>query len=406
MRFFVLVLGVLLMPLASAVPVDLYAHTSNFVEAPMNTQEPQARFNDPANLGLAAFSACIEDPSGAQTFTHRSQHTWYGYSNPSLVEYDVDENGQPRIWQERGLGGDVQLDGDTIPVHWYVALTTPGQPLAIAPNVFMRATLREGDDVSVGKEAYNIGKIVAQGESEVVTLTPLLEHPQISVHEIDGAHVYGFHFPMSIRDPVIDEDEGFNLRIDVVMDNPLCADPQSAEGGDYLNLFGMQTHQSEGLWNHLELDVLQPIVLETLHIQTVGKDIVIHLKAQSVFGSYDLKPGPWLEVDAAAGVERLARANHSLGHGPYPVQPAFESYIWSWQTIPHGSYPFTLTIQNLQGTANITHTGELRVSDAGPNFCIDGQCSAPAQAPDAKAPGLPLLGAMLVLAALAWIRRR
>ncbi len=398
------VFAVLLLPVASAAPVELYAHTSSFQLFPLTTQEPSERFATQPGLPLITQSGCVSDPTGSTGFTDRSYHTWYGYSTAGPVEYDVDENGHPRIHPVRGIPADIHLNGDAMTLHWYLSMASETQGgIPVAADIIVRGTLREGDDVSVGNAAFNTGKIIAVGESEPVTLSPLADHPQISHHMANGQHVYGFHVEMPILVSTINATESFNLRVDAFMDNPVCNDP-GAEGGDYLNPYNLRIHQSPGLWNRVSMDVEAPLNFEQFHAQTIGRDIAIHLSAQSVFGGYDVHPGPWIVFDGESPLQRVDEA-FVVPHGGH-LWPRSETYVWDWHNTTAGVYPFSLRIENLQQTANQTLRGELRLDADGPLICLDGACLVESGNPDSSIPGVPAMTALLALAAIATARRR
>lgn len=396
--------AVLLLPVASAAPVNLYAHTSTFQDFPLNTQEPQPSYAA-LPLGGSWMSGCVQDPLDAQGLTDRSYHTWYAVSSPAKVDYDIDDNGRPRIHMERGISGDVILNGDSMTLHWYLAFEQSASgAIPVAPDIIVRGTVREGDDVSVGSAALNAGRLIASGQSDPVTLSPMVDHPQVSHHMVGEQHVFGFHITLPIEERVIKADEAFNLRVDAFMDNPLCNDPNTAGGGDYLNPFKLEVHESQGLWNHLEIDVEDPVSIELFHAQTVGRDIVLHLAANSVFGSYDIAPGPWIVFDDEAPAQRVS-ATTPNGMNDH-TRDTTEAYVWDWRNTTPGVYPFTLRVENLQGTADATLRGELHVDTEGPRICLDGACLVESTSKESSTPGVPAATVLLALAAIAMARRK
>src|SRR5688572_15446426 len=93
-----------------ATPTILYFHIDGFQDFAINTQKPADLYNDASAVGLATHSfTCAGNPvPGSSPF--QEFHTEYGYSSPSYVEYNFEENGRPRTHPERGISYDAQID--------------------------------------------------------------------------------------------------------------------------------------------------------------------------------------------------------------------------------------------------------------------------------------------------------
>lgn len=383
---------------AEASPVTLYAHIGGFQEFAMNTQEPEARYVAMPNAGLAMQSNCIQDPSGSTAFTDQQHHTWYSYSSPGFVEYDVDENGRPRIHQERGLGSDMRLDQNGT-FYWYVA--GEGQPtmLPVAPQAYLRVTIREGDDVSVGNEALNIGSIIARGQTEPVTLAPGVATDEVTHHQVDGRDVYAFRVALAYEDLIVDAAEAFNVRVDLWQDLGYC---DGDEGANYADL---QPFQAPGMWNRWELMVHDPLRIDYLIPQLVGDDLVIHGAAASVFGNYDIAAGGNLTVWDEAGhdvsdlfdlVDLVARWHeHDHKHDPLT-----QTWIANTTRLDVGIYTGRMEVWNLQGTANASAEFAFQLQGDLCGTTPEGYGCMPASI-DEESPALtvPLLGLALLLLA-------
>ncbi len=351
----------------------LYFHINGFQDFPINTQKPDDRYADTVEVGLVTHSGCVSDPANAQRFTDRSYHTWYGYSSPSYVQYDVDENGLPRIHQERGLSYDIIFDKGVQPMFsWFLEgkspLNVPGtdQVHPPIPDVVVRATVREGDDVSVGNEAFNSGEIVAQGESIQTTLAGSLTQANENVipHQVGDKWVYEFLIPLDLEVDKIDKRESYNIRVDAFVQNDLCGDPgSSGSGGDYIFPNFALVHTSSEFRPLLKWNIMNPLIIEALHPQFVGDDLVIHTYSNSPYGSYDVlgdlkSEQPILvEIEGpspALNLAQVALVDHSLGHGPEEhFKAVAATFLWDYKgdQAKDGTYTVTLKVQNDQQTA-------------------------------------------------------
>ncbi|MGB1586613.1 MAG: hypothetical protein ACPHID_06175 [Thermoplasmatota archaeon] len=367
-------------PTNTPTPVTMYVHLNDFQDAPINTQKPDDRYAQSSSIGLVQHSqGCFENPGGA--LLSEPHHTYYSFSSPGYVQYDVDEGGKPRYHNERGISYDVKLAPDDVNFVWYLETQAtsgdnnpdPNQLPLVVPNVIMRATIREGDDISVGSTAYNEGELVAQGQSEMVTLaaqsTP--DNPHVTYIPHDGKHLYEFRFPLSVERNTVRGDEGFNLRVDVFMDNPLCNEVDSDE---YLMPDFVRVHTSQNYRPTFEWTVLNPIRVEYLHPQAIGDDLVVHASMNSAFGNYDVLGDsgdagatPMIEITGPSipvNLEVLTFAEHFGNHGPETHIQAVNA-AWGWPTVQEkarpGEYTVSIKIQNDQESAEASAVAKFQI---------------------------------------------
>src|SRR5688572_18584971 len=127
-------------------PTTLYFHINGFQDFAINTQKPEDKYSETSGVGLITNSlTCIPNPpAGGAPFTEN--HKYYGYSSPSYVEYNFEENGRPRVHPERGISYDAVIDqGTPFFLYWYMTTQTgapslngPADPDAapvVIPNV-------------------------------------------------------------------------------------------------------------------------------------------------------------------------------------------------------------------------------------------------------------------------------
>lgn len=400
-------------PLAVAVGparTTLFLHLLGYGDdMPVNTQEPQPGYSAEPALGLGtASTSCdgLSQLSGQQGVVGNEHHTFYAYSSPALVEYNFTENGQPRVHPERGLAYDVQL-GNTTPVfHWYLTTQAIGQtnpPVpgvnqapVVVPRVVVKMTLRTGDGISLGDQAYNSGDVLMQGQSAPITFAgPETDQANsdktgfegYSVAK-DGSPVYAFALPMDVKEPIIPQRTGFNLRIDVYMDNPACNDPQN---GGYLMPNVVRPYTDADHRPRLEVLVRNPLRIEYVHPELIGDTWVFHVAAQSPWGTYDVGlPTARIEGPRATYNATLASPPRRF-HEDYPSRPPPPAqWTWTWVpgAAPAGAYVFHLQVTNLQHTANATAAAPFTNGDVRPQ------------------PGVAAGAGVAVLAGVAFVRRR
>ncbi len=435
----ILVAILLLLPLATAqapgidnpyesTPTTMYLHINGIQDAPVNTQKPHDSFFSEPRVGIAP-SLCLQNDG--TTLSSQSRHTWYGYSSPSIVEYDrLDQDGKPIIHPERGISYDIELDSNVDPVfHWYMVGVNPSAandadkfhpPI---PNVVVRTIVREGDDVSVGDEAFNLGQVIAQGQTEPTTLagSATQQNDFVEVIDMGDRWLYAFTIPLSIEKDLIDKEEAYNIRVDAFMDEPLCQGPNPGDDGDYAMSDNLLIHTSADHRPRLNWSIMNPLVIEALHPMIVGDHVIIHTASNSPWGSYDVlgdvayEPEMTLEITGPSqvvSVEKIQHKEHTRGHYAH-TEPVM--VVWQWDYLADqakdGIYTFTLRVQNDQRTAEAVAVATFQIGDGKPgtvcrqNLGEEMVCEEPElQTNNKNSPGASV--ALLALAALGLARAR
>ncbi len=408
-------------------PTTMYIHLNDFQDAPINTQLPDDRYSQAKDLGLTQHSqGCVPNPTG--TLLTGDHHTSYAFSSPGYVNYDVDDGGKPTYHNERGISFDVEMDGAVDPVFtWFLESQytagsfdpDPNMIPAIAPAVTVRATIREGDEVSVGSAAYNTGEAIAQGQSDPAYLladaTP--ENPHVEYIPHAGKHLYKFSFPLEYEKTTINREESFNVRIDVFMDNPVCNDVYT---GQYLMPDFVRTHTSPMYRPQFTWNLFNPLVITMLHPQFIGDEMVIHAHVNSPWGNYDVAGDqgdshgpPRLVIDGPSRPVNLGLLAHVIDHVGHHGHTEPVALAWSWTSVQEnpapGIYTVTMEATNDQGTAIAEAVASFELGEGGYpkgavcGFTEEGQdCSDPASTGGVSqdSPGplllLPLLAALIL----------
>ncbi len=412
-------------------PTTMYMHINGFQDFPINTQKPSDKYAEEVRVGTATHSMCVETPLG--TATYRSEHTWYGYSSPSIVEYDVDDGGKPRIHQERGLSFDVELDQSVDPVFkWFLAGAVPFEPPQGTesvhppiPNVIVRAIVRQGDEISIENAAFNTGEVIAQGQTDPATLAgDMTDSPFVTVHEREGRYVYEFTIPLEYERGTIDREESYNIRVDAYIDEPLCQGPNPGDVGDYMMLDYVLVHTSPEFRPRLDWAIMNPLKIEALHPQLVGDMVAIHTASNSPWGSYDVQgdlptePQMVLEIDGpseAISVERVKMESNTRGHDKHD-QPNMAVWVWNYQAdqAKPGIYTFTLRIQNDQQNAEAEAVATFQLGNGGEGEVCSKNVgddeliceSIKTTTTGKESPGVALLPMLAALGAALLVRRR
>ena len=372
------------LPAAQATPVTLFAHVPGpTTDFPMNTQEPPADFAVDAGVGTATNTlTCL--PSQPVADTSQGYHTLYGYSVPSLVEYEFEVGGHRRVHPERGLAADVNVD-PAVPMllHWYLSEPRPGEagaPLPV-PNVVVEATMRAGESISVDDAAYNAGPVLAHGRSTAALLAGELSQG-VEWETVDGRPVYHFVVPLTVDEPVIPRATGFNLRVDVLVDNPACD-----EGAIMPN--AVLLHTSPGHRPRLEFGASDVLRLGYIHPQFVGEDFVVHTSVLDVWGVYDLDATSLGASIAGPGMPPTALQRMDVVYEGSEHRRFSNALELVWMLPGVGSLPY--------GNYTITHTASTRQGETG-TWQASFELGEPQEAPSLPATALPLA---LALAALA-----
>ena len=423
-------------------PVTLYMHLVDIQDFPINTQKPAEGYTVSNGMGLAtSTTSCLPDADVVDT--SQAWHTAYGYSSPSYVEYEIQQSGKPRLHPERGISYDALLDSGTpFTLYWYMTtqnvaaapdgLPDPSSVPLVLPNVVVTAAIRAGDAISVNDHAYNTGPLLVHGETipatvvadQVLPGAPGLADP-VNTKALgqlaDGRWLYEFAVPMTIDAPVIPRDTGYNLRIDVRMDNPACSN--GVDAALMPNL--VRIHSDAEHRPRMDFAVTNPIRIEALHPQFVGDDLVVHVAMNAVWGNYDIAEVSAYTPDVTSDDMKLGIAGPTDAAALYlanivqSTNPHYKhqdsvtlSFVWPYK-VDHavdGPYTISLLVRNDQRTATATADAVFELGRDVATVCTEKGCNVEGPGPrstDNEAPGVvaPLLAlATLALAVLA--RRR
>ncbi len=260
----------------------LYMHVNGQQEIQLNPIPPPEDFVQDGQPGGATHSACA--PTPGQRLTNQQQHTWYAIVSPQPPKYTATADGVrgPHSLLHRGIQDDLRLTERNITLDWYMRARAVANTDAIAPQVVVEATIREGDDLSVDDMALNAGRIVAATSSAPAHLHPQLAgHPQVSYDAAAG--VYHFHLEMEPRAPLaVPKLESFNVRVDVFLDNPYCGSGDEYIMPDLVSVVSLPSHRPR-----MTLGVANPVTIDRL--SAVVDDDLVHLAAdaRAVFGASD-----------------------------------------------------------------------------------------------------------------------
>ena len=439
----------------------LYFHVINVQDMPINTQIPNDEFTATGEWGPASMTLkCLHPTLGPVTAGSTSQifHTSRGYSSPSYVEYDFKAaDGTPRTHPERGISYDAQLDkASPFQIKWYVVTYNGGEAQDAAPTpvagVVVKATIRAGDAISVDDKSYDQGPTLAEGQTEPAILVPgggpdanpqyaalpgptgMDGQPHPNVKNVgvaaNGANIYEFTIDMEPMADVIQRSTGFNLRIDMYIDNEAACSNQGDTDGEYLMTSSIIPYTDKDNRPRMELFVMNPIRLEYLHPQFVGDDLVVHTSMNSVWGNYDVDekadpanggitvtiegPSAATSLDKAALVQRT--------HEHYHHQEAVDvTYVWPYKVdkAQNGLYTVYVSFENDQHTATASGTAQFEIGKGRVIGCggvqeasqkLNDECAQSIMTDGGggaeESPGLPLVGALAALGAVAVLLRR
>ncbi|MHB8632968.1 MAG: hypothetical protein ACYDBQ_03235 [Thermoplasmatota archaeon] len=414
----------------SPTPTTLYFHVTGSADMPINTQRPPDNWTaDGGNTGIGTVSSSCVPAVPGEAFTGQEHHTFFGYGSPAFVDYNFVANGHPRIYPERGLSFDAHLDpSQPWVVHWYLAtqaaggVPAPGSGVGansapvVIPNVVVKVTVRTGEAISIGTTSYDTGDIVAQGETAPLALAGPLSN-QLDAGKRgyegynetgDGSNVYGFSVPLAIERSVLPK-LGYNVRIDVYVDNPLCNDPG---GSGYVMPNNVRVYSSAAHRPRMTLAVTDPLRIDYLTPAFVAHGIaVIHAAAESPWGNYDVWPAFALNSTVPPVGFQLYEVVYTSCHCYGPPQDVASTWLWNF-TGHRGTYDVSATVSNLQFTATAFATASFDVGSGRIDSCSDAQgkttCSHTVNALGVvqAAPGAGWGWAALVVAAAVLARRQ
>lgn len=377
------------------VVVPLYAHIYDLLQpVPLNTQpmidlDLARGFGSPSVAGAGA----LETPTSLR---------WV--SSPGLVEYNVTEDGFPRMHPERGISYDVLLDtSKPIIGHFFLGVKaldapqagqTTGPEMGLAPALTVRVTMRAGDDVGADLDA---GALIAQGSA---TLAP-------DKWPVNGAPV---EFVIDMGAPLVDRLPGidaFNVKVE-------WFNAESPDGAARVTQRDWVVHTGAQFPNRVDVTVVNPLALYSLRPTPLGTDQVsIHAVMNSPFGNYDVDvanttmtvsgPSTPLSMNPPLVVQRSFEHNHHY-------EPVELTWLWNYRVdrAEPGTYTVTVVAPNLQKTATVTKSASFVIPEDGRavGYSDTGEVVAPqGDAVEADTP-FPLLVGMLLIALAARSRRR
>ena len=375
------------------VVVPLYAHIYDLLQtAPLNTQ-PMIDLDLARGFGSPSVSGAgpLDNPTSLRFV-----------SSPGLVEYNITEDGFPRMHPERGISYDVLLDtSQPIIGHFFLGVRatdvpqlgeTSGPEAGVAPSLTVRMTMRVGDDVGGDLDA---GEIIAQGQT---TLGP-------EAWAVSGAPV---EFVVDMGTPKVDRlpgIEAFNVKVE-------WFNAETPDGGVQVTQRDWVVHTGVEYPNRVDVNVLNPLALYSLRPTPLGEDrISIHAVLNSPFGNYDVDvPNLTMRVEGPT-------TPRSIG-APLVVQRSFEhnqhyapvelTWVWPYRAdgAQPGEYTVTVTAANLQQTATVTKSATFVVPEQGRAVGYDdtGAVVAPQGEAEAKETPFPVALGFLLVLLLAWRR--
>lgn len=377
------------------VVVPLYAHIYDLLQAvPLNTQ-PMIDLDLARGFGSPSVSAVgpLETPTSLRFV-----------SSPGLVEYNVTEDGFPRMHPERGISYDVLLDTSKPVIgHFFLGVKaldapqagmTDGPESGVAPALTVRMTMRVGDDVGGDLDA---GEIIAQGQT---TLGP-------EAWAVNGAPV---EFVVDMGTPKVDRlpgIEAFNVKVE-------WFNAETPDGAVRVTQRDWVVHTGVQHPNRVDVSVLNPLALYSLRPTPLGDDRVsIHAVLNSPFGNYDIDmPNLTMSVEGPTTPTRIGAplvVQRSFEHNHH-YEPVELTWVWDYRAegASPGEYKVTVSAQNLQKSATVTKTATFVVPEQGRAVGYDdaGQLVAPQGDTVEKDTPWPATFALALALALALARRR
>ncbi len=373
--------------------------------------------------GIAAITQqCVNGINLAQ-IAQGDHHTWYAVVSPGEIEYTSGAHTVEMTPTAHALGPakDARLDGNgTIDLVWAIESSASALSLPL-PNAVMRATLRHGDELSVGHREMNQGIIIAQGESEPALLagdaTP--DHPQVqhSKVRVDGEDrdVYTFKFQIpyiaSGDDLAFTREDGFNLRMDLFVENPICEERVALPNYLY--------HSSAEARPSMTFDVFDALTIDAIHPAIIDDGVLVHVSASSPWGRSDVSfPSPLAE---ATGIS-IAGPGQASTVGAFQAVPARNTHdhpgeslagAWFWASqedqAPDGLYTVSILATNSQGSTESTAVAQFELGSGRVVGCVRGadgtQCTEEL-AVVAESPGIGLVLVIALLGLGANLRRQ
>lgn len=375
--------------------VPLYAHIYDLLQtAPMNTQ-PMIALDLARGFGLPSASGApvegLDTPSSLRFV-----------STPGLVEYNITEDGFPRMHPERGISYDVLFDtSQSVVGNFFLGVKatdvpqagqTTGPEAGVAPGLTVRMTMRVGDNVGADLDA---GEIIAQGST---TLDP-------TQWAVNGAPI---EFIVDMGTPLVDRipgDEAFNVLVE-------WYNAESPTGASFTQRDWV-VHTGAEYPNRVEIAVANPLAFYTLKPTPLGDDrISMHAVMNSPFGNYDVDvanitfsvEGP--TVPRSIGAPHVVQRSFEHNHHYAPVEL---TWVWDYRSegATPGEYRVRVEAENIQKTASVTKSATFLVPERGRAVGFDdaGNEVAPQGVEAAKETPFPVALALVVVVLVA-LRRR
>ena len=375
------------------VRVPLYAHIYDLLQpVPINTQ-PMIDLDLARGFG---------SPSVAGAGPLDTRTSLRLVSTPGLVEYNITEDGYPRMHPERGISYDVELDASQpIVGHFFIgakALDVPqagqtaGPEAGLLPALTVRMTMRVGDDVGADLDE---GTIIAQGTA---TLSP----DKWPVNGEPAEFIVDMGTPLVSTIPGA---EAFNVLVE-------WYNAESPDGAARVTQRDWVVHTGLRYPNRVDVTVANPLALYSLKPTPLGEDkISIHAVLNSPFGNYDVDvPNMTMSVTGPTtprGIGAPLVVQRSFEHNHH-YEPVELTWVWDYRSegASAGEYTVTVTAQNLQKTATVTKSASFVLSDEVRAVGYDdtGTVVAPQGVKETRdTPGAPIA---LVIIAAVWLARR
>lgn len=330
--------------------VPLYAHIYDLLQAvPMNTQ-PMIDMDLARGFGTPSVTGAgpLESPNALRFV-----------SSPGLVEYNVTEDGFPRMHPERGISYDVLLDASqpmtghfflgVKPLDFPQAGQTTGPETGIAPALTVRMSVRVGDDVGADLDA---GELLAQGQT---TLAP-------EQWGVNGAPV---EFVIDLGTPKLDRipgDEAFNVKVEWFNAE---VDGRQVVQRDWV------VHTGARHPNRVDVWAANPLALYALKPTPLGNDrLNIHAVMNSPWGNYDVDvANVTMAVEGPSTPRTMAPprvVQRSFEHNHH-YEPVEMTWVWDYRAdaATPGDYKVTVTAQNLAKSATVTKSATFTIPESG-----------------------------------------
>lgn len=315
----------------SAVLYFHVADVANLGDIPMNTLAPPANFTYRAGGGPAAATFTCGAAAGAPG---QESHTVYGIAYAAPTEDGV----LPQALSGGARGLAYATDIGNVSLQWYLETSTqagaPGADPDVLPvpvaNVVVRVTVRQGEEQGGGALGYDGGLLIAQGQSDPA----LLAGPNTQgagVDMVEGHYVYNFTVPLVLNRTLLGP-EGFNVRVDVFADNPLCA----ASGGEAMAPV-VRLHNSLGHRPALKLTVQEPLrALQTDVDESEAGVIHVRTSFLSVWGGYAVS-NVTVAVQGPSAPRNATTVLLEPGAGGLagPASPRY--FFWNWNALAEGA---------------------------------------------------------------------